>query len=393
MSRFLLALCAFLLATTPVVALAHTSTHFERPDAFRHAVNPLIGDASFIERYGTPPPPGTDPDLRVRTHLSFVQSLLSARDTSAMPAGLRDARQQNLARLREYIDAGVFPHNERYVDQNRPCFIDDDGRICAVGYLVEQSAGRDAAERINGKFQYAFVSQMESPELERWIAASGLSRLELSLIQPCYQPEFNVTIAVQSDLTVTIKGYVYDDCDCGVKYTMFDFGDAIWSSPKSYYGSSVNIAHTYAYPGAYKITGKAQSTDWCGNQVVSKDWLVNVGAAGLQLSAVEIPGGPPYQVYLTTTDEVPADCVISSLVQWDANAALQATNWHWEGGVYRTPVHAYPTRGVKTIVVANTFLANCTTNQAGSVKVNVDGVPMPTPVEVSTWGRIKAMYR
>jgi hypothetical protein len=392
MSRFLWALCAFFLATTPVVAIASTSTDFERPDAFRHAVNPLIGDASFIERYGTPPPPGTDPDLRVRTHLAFVHALLSTRDTSTMLAQLRDARRQNLARLREYIDAGIFPRNKLYRDQNRPCFIDDDGRICAVGYLVEQSAGRDTAERINARFQYAFVSEMEAPEVDQWIETSGLSRLELSLIQPCYDPEYHVTIERAGDQTVTIKGYVVDYC-CGVKYTSFDFGDAVWSSPKSYWGASVDISHTYAFPGAYVITCAAISTDWCGNQVETKKWLINVGAAGMNLSAVEIPGGPPYRIYLTTTEELQMNCLTSALVQWQASESPRAESWYWENGVYRTPLHQYPTGGVKTIQVANNYLANCTTNQSGSVKLNVDGIPNPAPVEVSTWGRIKAMYR
>jgi len=388
MSRFFWALCAFLFATTPVAAIASNSP--ERPDAFRYAVNPLIGDASFIERYGTPPPPGTDPDLRVRTHLSFVHSLLSRRDISDMPPELRDAREQNLARFREYIDAGVFPRNHDYEDENRPCFIDDDGRICAVGYLVEQSAGRDAAERINAKFQYAFVSEMESPEVDRWIGASGLTRLELSLVQPCYDPEFNVTVTQSAALTVSIRGYVFDYC-CGVKYTMFDFGEAVWASTKSYYGSSVNISHTYSSPGTYVITCAAVATDWCDNEVETRTWMVNVGAAVINVSAVQEPGGPPYGVYLTTTEQIPIECLTSSVVQWQVGAALQPTSWYLENGVYRTPGHQYPTQGVKKIQVANTYLANCTTNQSGSVAVNVTGVM--TTTEVSTWGRIKAMYR
>lgn len=391
MSRFIWALCAFVLAATPVVAIATNSIDLERPDALRHAINPLIGDASYIERYGTTPPPGTNPDLRVRTHLSFVHSLLSRRDASAMPPELRDARRHNLARLRNYIDGGVFPRNQLYRDQNRPCFIDNEDRICAVGYLVEQSAGRDAAERISATFQYAFLSEMQLPELDRWVAASGLSRLELSLIQPCYSPQFNVTITQSAPLTVTIRGYVYDDCDCGVKYTMFDFGEAIWGSRKSYYGASVNISHAYSFPGAYVIKGTAVSTDNCGNQVKSRTWMVNVGAAMMQVSAVQVPGGPPYGVYLTTSEEIPPHCLTSSHVQWQSSESPQLTTWYFEGGAYRTSVRQYASAGMRTIVVANNYLANCASNQAGSVTVNVNGVP--TGTEVSTWGRIKAMYR
>jgi hypothetical protein len=96
-------------------------------------------------------------------------------------------------------------------------------------------------------------------------------------------------------------------------------------------------------------------------------------------------------VYLTTTEQIPIECLTSSVVQWQVGAALQPTSWYLENGVYRTPGHQYPTQGVKKIQVANTYLANCTTNQSGSVAVNVTGVM--TTTEVSTWGRIKAMYR
>lgn len=394
MSRFIWALCAFVFTATPVVAMASHSTDFERPQAFRHAVNPLIGDASFIDRFGAPPTPATDPQLRVSTHLSFVHEVLSRRDASVLTPLQRDARRQNLARLREYIDAGVFPQNSRYRDETRPCFIDDDGRICAVGYLVEQSVGRAAAERINATFQYAFLSEMESPEIEEWIAASGLSRIELSLIQPCYDPEFNVTVTQTAGLTVSIRGSVFDYC-CGVKYTMFDFGEAVWASTKSYYGSSVNISHTYSSPGTYVITCAAMSTDWCGNEVETKKWMVNVGAAVINVSAVELPGGPPYNVYLTTTEALQVGCLTSSTAQWEANGPLVPTSWYLENGVYRTPVRQYATAGVKKIQVMNTYLANCTTNQMGTVTVNVNGVPGSAEAThvVSTWGAIKAMYR
>ncbi|HEU4929334.1 MAG TPA: hypothetical protein VFU38_05840 [Candidatus Krumholzibacteria bacterium] len=391
MSRCLLALCAFVLLATPFLATASQPTEFQPPDAFRYAINAVIGDASYVERYGELPQPGTDANVRVHTHLSFVHALLSARDDSHMSAELRDARREHLARLREYIDAGVFPRNERYQDQTRPCFIDHEGHICAVGYLVEQSAGREAAERINASFQYAFISQMRSRELDDWIASSGFSRLELAMIQPCYDPEFAITITRVSELTVNVRGLVYDQCDCGVKYTMFDFGDAMWRSTKARYGTSVNILHTYSSPGAYVITGTAISRDWCGNEVESQTWIVNVGATAIRLQAVEVPGGPPYGLYLTTPDEVRTECLTSSLVQWQADEPPRPTSWYWEGDVYRTPVRQYASSGVRTITIVNNYAANCSENQTGSIKVDVNGIALAT--RTSTWGQIKALYR
>lgn len=65
-------------------------------------------------------------------------------------------------------------------------FIERFGNICAVGYLVEQPAGRGVAEAINGQFQYAAIGAMDSPELRQWLAASGLTLAEATMIQPTY---------------------------------------------------------------------------------------------------------------------------------------------------------------------------------------------------------------
>ena len=61
-----------------------------------------------------------------------------------------------------------------------------------MGYLVEQTAGRAAAERINERFQYHNIAQMHDVALSRWVASSGLSVADCALIQPSYnfqQPE------------------------------------------------------------------------------------------------------------------------------------------------------------------------------------------------------------
>ncbi len=390
MSRFIGALCAFVLATSTVVAQAAISTDFQRPDAFRHAINAVIGDVSYVERYGSLPTPETDPDLRVRTHVEFVHALLSQRDLSSLPDALCDARRENLARLRAYIDGGVFPRNHLYDDQNRPCFVDPDGRICAVGYLVEQSAGREVAERINAEFQSEFLWRMRLPELDRWIAGSGFTLLELSMIQPCYDPNFNITITKVSEMTINIRGWVSEGC-CGMKFVTFDLGEAMWKSPDENFSYTiVNIQHTYKRAGSYAITATAVAVDACGNQVETQSWLVSVGEPAMKLSAVEIPGGPPYRVYLTTTDEIRLDCLMSSMVHWSIYETPKPTSWYFENGIYRTPVHEYTWGGVVSITASNIYQADCVPNQAGSVTVHVNGV---AGLELSTWGRVKAMYR
>lgn len=300
MSRFFWTLCALLIAA-PLPTMASQSTDFKRPDALRYAINAVIGDLSYVDKTGAEPPPGADGDERVRIHLAFVHDLLSRRDISALPHELRQAREDHLARLREYIDAGVFPRNRAYLGENRPCFIDDDGRICAVGYLVERSAGRDVAERINAKFQYSFLGEMKLPELDDWIARSGLSPIELAMIQPEYEPptpcdnDFAVYVTT-SGMTVTIQGGVsgYDyrlGCCGGASVMAVDFGEATWNYALElwdwYWSLPIDITYTYSTPGTHVITAKiltgpyAPSPGYC----FSASWTVNVTAPTLAVHA------------------------------------------------------------------------------------------------------------
>jgi hypothetical protein len=149
-------------------------------------VNPIVGNASFQARFGRAPRPADDDAPRISTHLAYVEKLLRARDVRHLPAAQRQRRAALLDHLHRYRTAGVFPRNERYRQQRRPCFIDGAGRICAVGYLVEQSAGRALAERINARHQYDYLRDMRTPELLAWVGESGLSREECAMIQPTY---------------------------------------------------------------------------------------------------------------------------------------------------------------------------------------------------------------
>lgn len=150
-----------------------------------NTVNALIGDISFVERYGSKPTVLTDYDLRIKIHLEYVEEKLRAKDVSGLTEAQRLKRQRMLALLQEYRMAGRFPRNYDY-KENRPCFIDKDGNICAVGYLVEQTAGRNVAEQINAKYKYEYLLNMQGEALERWIAASGLTKEECAMIQPTY---------------------------------------------------------------------------------------------------------------------------------------------------------------------------------------------------------------
>jgi hypothetical protein len=146
------------------------------------SINAVIGDRSFIARFGVKPDAATSYTFREQIHLAYVEQLLRAVPLENIPPELRAERLKNLDRLHEYRTRGIFPQNTW--SGARPCFIDNDGNICAVGYLVERSAGRAAAEEINHRYQHALIAEMNSPLVERWIAGSGLTKTEAAMIQP-----------------------------------------------------------------------------------------------------------------------------------------------------------------------------------------------------------------
>jgi hypothetical protein len=161
---------------------------YRQPAGNAQAINPRLGDISFVERFGVMPAAATDEDLRISTHLAYVEDLLRKKNVSELPAELREKRISLLDFLHEYRAEAVFPRNYDFADKRVPCFIDRDGKICAVGYLIEKTAGREVAEQISASHQYEALLAMNDRLVDDWINASGLTREECAMIQPAYGP-------------------------------------------------------------------------------------------------------------------------------------------------------------------------------------------------------------
>ncbi|WP_426062141.1 hypothetical protein [Hymenobacter sp. B1770] len=149
-------------------------------------VNALVGNAGYVAAAGHEPEVGTNDDARVQAHLAYAERILRQQTPANLSAALAKRRTHLLDLLHGYWVAGFFPRNYDYPGERRPCFIDRDGRLCAVGYLVAQTAGRPVAERINQAHQYDLIAEMQVPALADWVRASGLTKAECALIQPTY---------------------------------------------------------------------------------------------------------------------------------------------------------------------------------------------------------------
>ncbi len=98
---------------------------------------------------------------------------------------LAGARLHEIGWLREYRERGVFPRNHRVLGRT-PTFIDEAGRACAVGYLMQQSGYGGLASTIARTDNHVYVEHIEGGPALDWILFSGLTRDECAMIQPSY---------------------------------------------------------------------------------------------------------------------------------------------------------------------------------------------------------------
>jgi hypothetical protein len=178
------------LAIVPISLALATTTFALPPGAeqrgFRDGANHHLGDDSFVARVGRAPTSADSEQLRMQTHLTYVRELLAHRPPTRPELAAR--RAELLGYLDEYIAKGVAPRNEA-LPWRSPVFIDDDGNICAVGYLIQRSVGRARAEQIARAHRYDFLEDIAGamPEVRAWVESSGLTLDELASIQPGYE--------------------------------------------------------------------------------------------------------------------------------------------------------------------------------------------------------------
>jgi hypothetical protein len=168
-----------------ITLLLLTVTAAATPSILRDGANHHLGDDSFVARFGRAPTSGDDEKLRMRVHLEYVRALLAA--APATRPELEARRAALLGYLGEYIAKGITPKNT-YVARRNPVFIDAEGNICAVGYLIERSVNRALPEKIAATHRLDYLEDIAAamPEVATWVDDSGFTLDELASIQPGY---------------------------------------------------------------------------------------------------------------------------------------------------------------------------------------------------------------
>ena len=140
-------------------------------------INPIIGDISYVKKFGHLPSPDTDMSVRIKTHLAYAEMILRNEEVPYGSKTRRLKRQRLLDDLHKYWVAGEFPINYGHNKEHNYCETFFDGKLCAIGYLYERSLKREMTKTKN---------QNKTLNVNKWIRDSGLTKEEAALIQPSY---------------------------------------------------------------------------------------------------------------------------------------------------------------------------------------------------------------
>lgn len=126
---------------------------------------------------------------RVRAHLLAAEQFLRSRSTSGLNRTQLERRAANIAVLREYRSRGQFPHNTEFPNRRVPYFMDSEGRLCALPYLMARSGDRDLVNQVAATHNNAHVAELAgNAEVTEWLTREGLTLEEAALIQPMHGP-------------------------------------------------------------------------------------------------------------------------------------------------------------------------------------------------------------
>jgi subtilisin-like proprotein convertase family protein len=122
----------------------------------------------------------------IQLHLQLVEEELRCTPPEGLSDGQQKKREDALGILRNYWEVKCFPINNHHPGEVVPYFIDDFGTACAVGHLIRKTGFETFAQRVQVENNYAYIEDMDYPELGDWAAQVGFSEMELRWIQPGY---------------------------------------------------------------------------------------------------------------------------------------------------------------------------------------------------------------
>jgi len=162
----------------------------------------------------------------------------------------------------------------------------------------------------------------------------------------------------------------------------------------------VETTKTYSCPGIYRVI-RERETHCTGvvTTFVDSNTVIRVtGAPALSLGWEHYDVGledREWQGRVTSAIDPWVDFLVGATIDFDDGVGIQSLTWVWDivGGKWVTGWRIYLLDGVHTAIVVNTYNRDgCEFDVISTVDFTTSGSPL-VPVEETTWGRVKALYR
>ena len=193
-------------------------------------------------------------------------------------------------------------------------------------------------------------------------------------------------------LVVRLAGTVHPPTS-GVYFARVYWGDGGFYEYSSWFTSDhydINVPHTYESPGRYVVV-----RTWSWNfetepSFVDSSWVITALATSFTIDSEADPEsgletGCPTRFRVTSNDIV-ANRISEAWVSWGDGAAEPFT-WERTDSGYVTPYHNYSEAGIYQATLQQ-FDRTCLQQAA----INID-TACSTPIEKTTWGRVKSLYQ
>jgi hypothetical protein len=153
-------------------------------------VDRTVLEGRLADFWVSPSEINTESNSRISNRLAYVQQVLNLRPVYHLCESRRSNRTQLLQLLGLYAHLGTFPKDYDEYAAGRLCFRDEEGRRCAVGFLIERTRGRTFADRICGP-DFESLDVETRKLFDEWLGAYGCTTEELAMIQPGFFPQDN----------------------------------------------------------------------------------------------------------------------------------------------------------------------------------------------------------
>lgn len=193
-------------------------------------------------------------------------------------------------------------------------------------------------------------------------------------------------------LAVRLAGTVHPPTS-GVYVARIYWGDGDFYEYWVWWGSGhfdINVVHTYKFLGQYTVVRTLQWTDETEPSFVDSSTVITVLPDSFTIDSEADPQSAPetgcMRFRVMSNDIVPSR-VSEAWVSWGDGAAEPFT-WEKTDSGYVTPYHDYREAGIYQVTLRHLYDNACEMWARTGIVTGCS-----TPVEKTTWGRVKSLYQ